>query len=75
MKIEVSRADNGYILKYRNDNGAISVDVVEEEDSQFGELEACRQMLLIVKEYFGIYYSDHNEINLNIEVKKNENRD
>lgn len=70
-KLEITKCDNGYILKGVFGNSDVESEVVIQQDEYDlnGELKAMRDMLWEVKEYFGLYYSKHNKHNLNIKIE------
>lgn len=69
-KLEIKRVNNGYVLKGKfGDNEIVSTYLVEEKDEENSELEAMKQLLWEVKEYFAVCYSKHNKKNLIIEIK------
>jgi hypothetical protein len=71
MKLIIESSQNGYILTGKfNDNDLISKVVIEEKDGEDSELEAMQDLLYAIKEYFGVYYSKHNEKNLVVEIEK-----
>lgn len=81
-KLEIRKADNGYILKGRFNSEEELECLVEENkpgslcDNESNlacnDLSAMSEVLYMVKEYFGVYYSDHNYRNIEIEIKEND---
>lgn len=73
-KLEIIKVTNGYLLKGKfNDSDYVQTVVIEEKtNNDFG---AMQEVLYIIKEYFGIYYSNHNKENLIIEIEKNEEKE
>ena len=69
--VSVTRADNGFIVEYKEDVGdqIIEKEFVFEEVGD--ELETMRNMLWFVSEHFGVCYSKHNSRNLVIEIQEN----
>jgi hypothetical protein len=75
-KVLVKKADNGFLLEWISDaddgeSKVLHQKVIEEKNTEDGELEAMKDLLWEVKEYFGVYYSKHNNKNLNIEIEEN----
>lgn len=81
-KLEISKADNGYILKGKFNDSDIETQVIIEEkegavyddnkdSAQFHDLSAMEELLYNVKNYFAIYYSKHNKRNLIIKIEEN----
>lgn len=66
--IKIDKVSNGFHVETISgsspDDVEIEHHVFEEYDD---ELATMRALLLFVKEYFGMYYSKHNKINLVIE--------
>jgi len=73
-QITIKKVENGYICEYPeqldDDTEVIKMQVFEEEDKENGELEATKNMLWFVKEHFGINYSKHNKVNLDIKLEE-----
>ena len=72
-KLEIKKVTNGYILKGQFGNSDnISEMIIEENNIDNPKLEAMKDVLFEVMEYFGIIYSKHNKQNIiiNIEEKK-----
>jgi hypothetical protein len=67
-KLEITQCINGYRVNWTEDDVSQEV-VCEEPETENGELEAMRNLLYVIKEYFGVFYSKHNENNLCIEIK------
>jgi hypothetical protein len=75
QELDIERLSNGYVITewVENDEGK-QIDrqtVIEEPDTETGELEAMQNLLWFVREAFGVYYSKHNKRNLVIEIKDN----
>jgi hypothetical protein len=70
MKIEINTAQNGFIIILYDEDIPRNI-VVEEPETEKGELEVMKNLLWIIKEELGIYYSKHNKYNLDIIIKKN----
>ena len=75
---EITKGLNGYNLIFTEvlDDGTIrnNLQVFEEPDTETGDLKAMQGLLYAVIEYFGVYSSKHNEYNLVVEIRK-ENED
>jgi len=73
-QITIKKVENGYICEYPeqldDDTEVIKMQVFEEEDTENGELEATKNMLCFVKEHFGISYSKHDKVNLDIKLEE-----
>ena len=77
MELEIRAADNGYSVSHWEESEDLETVkhtyVVEDScDSRDSELDAMKKLLLYVKEFFGVIFSDHNEKNIVIEIRKNE---
>ena len=68
-KLRIERIGNGFIVKFRDENGNKEKMAFEEMEDAPDELDATRSMLHFVLDYFGIYQSKHNARNLVIEVR------
>jgi len=69
-KLTIESSSNGYILTGKFGSSEITSKVViETPDTENGDLESMKQLLWEIKEYFGVYYSKHNENNLEIEIR------
>ena len=76
---KILKVDNGYIIEWEEEaeiceeGETISFIkhklLIEEQDSEFGELEAMQKLLIEIKEHFGIFYSKHNQKNIKVEIK------
>ena len=66
LVVRIARVTNGYIIE--TSDGRV---VVEENGTEFGELEAMRTLLWAVTDCFGINNSKHNQKNLVIEIREN----
>ena len=74
-KLIVEQSQNGYILTGKfNDSELISKVVIEEKEESDSELNAMRELLFTIKEYFGVYHSEHNEKNLTIEIERTQTK-
>ena len=72
MKVIIEATQNGYILTGKFDNSElVSKVVIAEKDVLDSELVAMQELLYNIKEYFGVYYSKHNNKNLTIEIEDN----
>jgi len=70
-KLEIRKAQNGYVLKGKfNDSDLVQEIIIEEKDIDCPKLEAMKDVLYLVTEYFGIYYSKHNKQNLLIDIEE-----
>ena len=71
--LHIEKVSNGYVARYVDqyeDGGKfIQTVVFEAPEEKGGELEAMRNLLLFVKEHFGVYYSKHEKENLIIEIE------
>ena len=69
---EITKGINGYVMTHQEelDDGETreEIQVFEEPDIEAGELEAMRSLLRAVMDFFGVYYSTHNQHNLIIEI-------
>lgn len=71
-KLIITKSSNGYILEGKfNNSDIVTKFVIEEEDTELGELEAMEKLLYEIKDYFGIYFSKHNKKNIVIKIIKN----
>lgn len=74
--LNINKAGNGYICEWWFDDDEGCQDkkqwVIEEQDTEYGELEAMRDLLYLVMQHFGINYSKHNKRNICIEIKETE---
>ena len=69
-KLIIESTDNGYILSGKFENSdAISKIVIQDNAESDSDLDTMSALLHEVKEYFGIYYSKHNEKNLMIKIE------
>ena len=72
-KLEIERANNGYILKGQfGDNLEVTSIIINEPNTEFGELEAMRDLLLEIKEYFGVYRKKYAKRNVIVDIEKME---
>lgn len=72
-KLEIRRANNGYILKGRfGDSEIISEEIIELDEKDINiDIHTMQKVLWTVMEYFGVYYSKHSKKNLVINIEKN----
>ena len=67
--IEIKKVNNGFIVEYTGDK---QPDVYEtrHEDTKTGkeDLTSIKYMLYDILEHFAIFYSDHNEYNIRIDI-------
>lgn len=74
--MNISKAENGYICEWYEeieDNHLTKKQyVIEELECEYCELQAMRDLLYFIKEYFGLYHSKHDKFNLYVEVKEEE---
>jgi hypothetical protein len=75
QELDIERVSNGYVITEwdENDEGE-QIDrqtVIEEPDTETGELEAMQNLLWFIMEVFGVYYSKHNKRNLVVEIQDN----
>ena len=69
-KLEITKVDNGYIVEGVPDGGTVKMKtVIEEPSGESSELVAMQNLLLFVKEYFAVYHSKHNEMNLYVDIR------
>ncbi len=74
--INVSKCDNGYLCTWKEDGIKHSqVFETKEDNSDKDEIITMKELLLFIKEHFGVYYSKHNKLNLEIDIKENEDID
>jgi len=74
-KVTIEKGFNGYILIGRFGNSDLEQKrVIEIPDTSIGELTAMGNLLTEIKEYFGLYYSKHNQKNLVIKIEDKENK-
>jgi hypothetical protein len=75
QELDIEKVSNGYIVTEWDENEeGEQIDrqtVIEEPDTETGELEAMQNLLWFVCETFGVYYSKHNKRNLVIEIQDN----
>lgn len=70
--LTITKGKNGYVLSHKDEFGNPQVFVIQESDWDDNvELEAMKDVLWNISEYFGIYFSKHSPINLNITLDKN----
>jgi len=70
----IKKVNNGYTVSWAEEgaDGELSSNehVIEEKDTDNGELEAMKELLLFIKESFGVNWSKHNPINLEIKYNR-----
>jgi len=73
-KLLIEQTRNGYILtgNFNESNNEKSKVVIEEKEIENGEMIAMQDLLYLIKEHFGVYYSKYNKENLVIEIEKND---
>jgi hypothetical protein len=71
LKVTIKYVDNGFIVTGPNPNAEGDISLVFEQKHE-GDLKHIKYMLYQVLEFFGIYYSKHNEKNVVIKVVKND---
>ena len=71
--LHIEEVSNGYIARYVDqyeDGGKfIQTVVFEAPEEKGGELEAMRNLLLFVKEHFGVFYKKHDKQNIIIDIE------
>ena len=71
--LHIEKVSNGYIARYVDqyeDGGKfIQTVVFEAPEEKGGELEAMRNLLLFVKEHFGVFYNKHDKQNIIIDIE------
>ena len=72
-EIKIKKVNNGYITShFRDEDDYETSDVVFEikngMDCNKAEQECFVDLMLHLKEYFGIFYSKHNKTNINISI-------
>ena len=76
-ELKINKVENGYVLEWEEENEENvklkKQQVIEEPDTEDGELEAMKMLLLEVKEHFGIYSNKYDKKKLNIEIIDGEN--
>ena len=74
MELIIKYANNGFIVEWEEevekDYKIKKREVFEEDNSEDGELKVMKKMLWFVKDHFGVTWSKHNEINLDIKLEK-----
>ena len=76
--INICKCDNGYLCTWKEDGVKRSqVFEIKEDnpDENKDELIAMKELLLFIKEHFGVYYSKHDKLNLEIDIKEDEDKD
>lgn len=75
--IAIEKVENGFILHsiedyadaMNDDCKKYEKELIEEADGELGELKAMERLLWRIKEKFGMYSSNHNEYNLNVSIR------
>ena len=71
--LHIEKVSNGYVARYVDqyeDGGKfIQTVVFEAPEEKGGELEAMRNLLLFVKEHFGVFYNKHDKQNIIIDIE------
>ena len=70
--LKIRRVSNGWILEAPNDNDVITEEVIQEEETEEGELEAGKDMLLAVADYFGLLGSRHDKKRIRVVLEPGE---
>ena len=69
--IDIKRVEGGYILD-RFEGEELIQSVVGEPDTETGSLEAMRDVLNLVADYFGMGGSKHDKHRIKIEIEEQE---
>ena len=69
--IDIKRVEGGFILD-RFEGEDLIQSVVGEPDTDTGSLEAMRDVLYLVVEYFGLQGSKHDKHRIKIEIEEQE---
>ena len=64
--LKITRVNNGYILEGPNDHGVITESVIQEPETEHGEIDGGISMLWEVLEFFGLAGSRHDEKRIRI---------
>jgi hypothetical protein len=76
QELDIEKVSNGYIVTEWDENEeGEQIDrqtVIEEPDTETGELEAMQNLLWFVKDALGCYFSKHNKRNLVVEIQEND---
>lgn len=75
FELHITKAKNGYYMMWQEEVEREVInhqEVFEEKDGEDEEIECMRRLLLRIKEYFGVYYSKHNQKNLVVEIEGEE---
>ncbi len=74
-QLTIKKVQNGYLIVHEEDVGTadepemVTVNqVIEEKDEEDGDKKAMVDLLYMVKEYFGEFYSKHNKVNVEIKL-------
>jgi hypothetical protein len=71
-KISIERVDNGYLLElpaiYEDEEGGARREVISEDDSKWGNLEAGQTLLYRIMEFFDLTGSKHDERRLSVSI-------
>jgi hypothetical protein len=72
-ELNIEKAQNGFVCWWEDENDAGDTiqqrNVIEEPDTEDGELEGMEKLLSFIKEHFGVRYSKHNKKNLIIKIE------
>jgi hypothetical protein len=73
--ITIRKVQNGYICEYHDEtiDGYPMLKKLVFEEKTDEDLQTMKEVLWFIKEYFGIFYSKHNEQNLDISVLGEQN--
>jgi len=69
----IRRSDNGYIILYENPNTGLPIEelfVFDEREAE--KYKAIQTLLYTIMESMGVYYSKHNEFNIEINIVNKE---
>jgi hypothetical protein len=71
--LHIEKVSNGYVARcvdqYEYGGKFIRTIVFEAPEEKGGELEAMRNLLLFVKEHFGVFYNKHDKQNIIIDIE------
>lgn len=73
-KMTIERVDNGYLLEfpatYEDEEGEAGIrrEVVAEDDSKWGHLEAGQMLIFRIMEFFDLTGSKHDERRLQVSI-------
>jgi hypothetical protein len=70
---KVKKVSNGYFIINKTSDTVTRLAVAEKPiDSRRAELEAFLEMVLELKDFFGVYNSKHEKLNLKLEIVETE---